>query len=409
MIRCVPELFRQLARGASTARVVRIGSDRMTRRAERDVEWGGTGEGGDDDDGDGDAATKLGDVDARDDADVEDAVPPLNSRSLAVKATFALAMTCAAIAVGLVSTRVGGVVSASSLVEYSRARDDAESRTSLMGSSSSSSSPSSSLPSPPSPRPPVSPEKQRYELDIVVSVYDEVPQTLLGHLAGCCPKDTCRVWLYSAFDKGGKSVRSHTLQKQTQVALDIDDWMEVSTPFEKHGDRVNNTWTGTESTAYLTHVYERYDDFADNIAFVHGHLTSWHSDTVCSIVREGVKKANIAIQSNAGAVYVNINKPYPMRCLSRKGQSGPYATEELRTKVYRQWSLWTGEATTPERITWECCAQFVTTRDSLRARDKSFWKHAYEAMYSFPQDKIPWEYLWPTLVSPAFSAARGDC
>ena len=381
----------------------------MTRRAERDVEWGGTGEGGDDDDGDGDAATKLGDVDARDDADVEDAVPPLNSRSRAVKATFALAMTCAAIAVGLVSTRVGGVVSASSLVEYSRARDDAESRTSLTGSSSSSSSPSSSLPSPPSPRPPVSPEKQRYELDIVVSVYDEVPQTLSGHLAGCCPKDTCRVWLYSAFDKGGKSVRSHTLQKQTQVALDIDDWMEVSTPFEKHGGRVNNTWTGTESTAYLTHVYERYDDFADNIAFIHGHLASWHSDTVCSIVREGVKKANIAIQSNAGAVYVNINKPYPMRCLSRKGQSGPSATEELRTKVYRQWSLWTGEATTPERITWECCAQFVTTRDSLRARDKSFWKHAYEAMYSFPQDKIPWEYLWPTLVSPAFSAARGDC
>ena len=380
----------------------------MTRRGGDDVERGGTGEGDDDDDDDDAVATtKVGAVDAQDEAVVECAVSTmLNSRSSrAVKAALALAMTCAAMVVGMVTTRGGGgVVSASRLAEYSRASDDAESRTSL----SSSSLPIPS-PTPPALSLPVSSEKQRYKLDVVVSVYDEVPQTLLGHLAGCCPKDTCRVWLYSAFEKGGKSVRSHTLQKQTQVALDIDDWMQVSTPFEKHGGRVNNTWTGTESTAYLTHVYERYDDFADKVAFVHGHLTSWHSDTICSIVREGVKKANLAMQSNAGAVYVNINKPYPMRCLSRTGQSGQFATEELRTKVYRRWSLWTGDATTPERITWECCAQFVTTRESLRAREKSFWKHTYEAMYSFPQDEIPWEYLWPTLVSPAFSAARGNC
>ena len=376
----------------------------MTRREGEDVERGGTGEERDDDDGAA-ATTRVGDVDAQDDAVVECAVWMLNSRSSrAVKAAaLALAMTCAAMVVGMVMTRGGGgVVSASRLAEYSRASDGAEPWTSL------SSSPPIP-PTPPAPSLPVSSEKQRYELDVVVSVYDEVPQTLLGHLAGCCPKDTCRVWLYSAFEKGGKSVRSHTLQKQTQVALDIDGWMQVSTPFKKYGGRVNNTWTGTESTAYLTHVYERYDDFADKIAFVHGHLTSWHSDTICSIVREGVKKANLAMQSNAGAVYVNINKPYPMRCLSRNGQSGQYATEELRTKVYRRWSLWTGDATTPERITWECCAQFVTTRERLRSRAKSFWKHTYDAMYSFPQDEIPWEYLWPTLVSPKFSAARGDC
>ena len=376
----------------------------MTRREGEDVERGGTGEERDDDDGAA-ATTRVGDVDAQDDAVVECAVWMLNSRSSrAVKAAaLALAMTCAVMVVGMMMTRGGGgVVSASRLAEYSRASDGAEPWTSL------SSSPPIP-PTPPAPSLPVSSEKQRYELDVVVSVYDEVPQTLLGHLAGCCPKDTCRVWLYSAFEKGGKSVRSHTLQKQTQVALDIDGWMQVSTPFKKYGGRVNNTWTGTESTAYLTHVYERYDDFADKVAFVHGHLTSWHSDTICSIVREGVKKANLAMQSNAGAVYVNINKPYPMRCLSRNGQSGQYATEELRTKVYRRWSLWTGDATTPERITWECCAQFVTTRESLRSRAKSFWKHTYDAMYSFPQDEIPWEYLWPTLVSPKFSAARGDC
>jgi len=400
----IPLLFRDHCDVSFVTRGASIRSDRMTRRGGDDVERGGTGEGDDDDDEDDAATTKVGADDAQVEAVVECAVSMSNSRSSrAVKAAFALAMTCAAMVVGVVTTRGGGgVVSASSLSEYSRASDDAESRASL------STSPPIP-PRPPAPSLPVSSEKQRYELDVVVSVYDEVPQTLLGHLAGCCPKDTCRVWLYSAFEKDGKSVRSHTLQKQTQVALDIDDWMQVSTPFEKHGGRVNNTWTGTESTAYLTHVYERYDDFADKIAFVHGHLTSWHSDTICSIVGKGVKKANLAMQSNAGAVYVNINKPYPMRCLSRNGQSGQYATEELRTKVYRRWSLWTGEATTPERITWECCAQFVTTRESLRAREKSFWKHTYEAMYSFPQDEIPWEYLWPTLVSPAFSAARGNC
>lgn len=202
-------------------------------------------------------------------------------------------------------------------------------------------------------------------------------------------------------------MRSHTLQKQEQVELGIEGWMNVSTPFEKHGLRVNNTWTGTESTAYLTHVHELYDDLADKLAFVHGHVSSWHSGNICDIIHNGVAKADRATVGKS--VYVNINKPYPLRCLSRNGTSGLFATEELRAKVYDNWAKWTGEAETPSRLTWECCAQFVTTRQSLRARDRAFWKHTYEAMYSFPNDRIPWEYLWPTLVSPSFSASRGNC
>ena len=253
---------------------------------------------------------------------------------------------------------------------------------------------------------PVNDSETRRELDIVVSVYDEVPQTLFKHLEGCCPKRACRVWLYSAFEKG-KSVRSHSLPKQEQVGLGIEGWMNVSTPFEKHVLRVNNTWTGTEATGYLTYVHQLYDDLADKLAFVHGHVSSWHSENICDIIRRGVAKADTAMVGDS--VYVNINKPFPLRCLSRSGTSGLYATEELRAKVYENWAKWTGEAETPSRLTWECCAQFVTTRQSLRARGRAFWKHTYEAMYSFPNDTIPWEYLWPTLVSPSFSASRGNC
>ena len=111
----------------------------------------------------------------------------------------------------------------------------------------------------------------------------------------------------------------------------------MNTTFEKHGARVNNSWTGTESTAYVTHAHVRYDDLADKVAFVQGHISSWHSAEMCDTIRSGVSKVEEAVSrdrnesphANSSSVYININKPYSMRCISRTGVSGPGATESL--------------------------------------------------------------------------------
>lgn len=36
-------------------------------------------------------------------------------------------------------------------------------------------------------------------LDIIVAAYDEVPEQVLGHLESCCPAESCRVFVYSAW------------------------------------------------------------------------------------------------------------------------------------------------------------------------------------------------------------------
>ena len=253
---------------------------------------------------------------------------------------------------------------------------------------------------------------QPFELDIIVSVYDENPEKVLRHLETCCSAGTCRVWLYSAFESG-VSERSHALESVNRELHEIEDWLSVNTTFEKHGARVNNSWTGGESTAYVTHVHEHYDDLADKLAFVHGHVSSWHSAEMCGTIRSGVSKAvsqgqNESPHVNLPSVHININKPYELRCISRTGVSGPFATESLRDSVYENWKKWTGDEP-PERMTWECCAQFVTTRESVRARSRVFWKNLYDAMPSSSSENIPWEYLWPTFVDEAGSSRRGSC
>lgn len=133
-----------------------------------------------------------------------------------------------------------------------------------------------------------------FKLDIIVSVYDENPERVLRHLETCCFSRDCRVWLYSAFESG-VSERSHELQSANREVHEIEDWLSVNTTFEKHGARVNNSWTGTESTAYVTHAHERYDDLADKVAFVQGHISSWHSAEMCDTIRSGVSKVEEAV------------------------------------------------------------------------------------------------------------------
>ena len=245
-------------------------------------------------------------------------------------------------------------------------------------------------------------QTNKVDLDIVLAVYDENPQTILNHLEGCCNSSSCRVYIYSSMAPG--TSRSHELERRKREKHDLEEWLAVNTSFSKFGGRVNNTWTGTEATAFLWHISDQYDNHAAKSAFMHAHITAWHSDRMCDIIRRGLGQLSGNV---TGPAYVNLNKPYPRRCLSPNAFTGVHTSEELRNNVFTNWTNWF-ESSPPRRITYECCAQFITTRASLRGRPHTFWTRALRSMAS-PEYKIPWEYLWPTLIDETGSEKKANC
>ena len=243
---------------------------------------------------------------------------------------------------------------------------------------------------------------RRSELDIVVAVYDEEPRITLQLLEKCCPTSTCQVYIYLSWDPA--ATRSHGASAShhyTEV-----DWQALETTYAKHVTTVNNSWTGTEATAYMTHIVEQYSALGKTLAFVHGHASSWHSDNLCDIITRGRSLLSSRISyNNDSSVYINLNKPYPRRCVSQTGFSGLFATEKLRDNIYANWTSWTG-APVPRRFSWECCAQFVTTDRSIRGRGHEFWKQVLHTMEASP---APWEYLWPTMIDEKGTIKLADC
>ena len=107
------------------------------------------------------------------------------------------------------------------------------------------------------------------------------------------------------------------------------------------------------------------------------------------------------------SLYVNLNNLYPRRCVSRNNVVGVHASTKLGDNIYGNWTRWFGSEP-PVRVTWECCAQFITTRETLRNKPRMFWDRALLSMES-PEWKIPWEYLWPTLVNEDDNVKKAVC
>ena len=242
----------------------------------------------------------------------------------------------------------------------------------------------------------------QFELDIILSVYDENPGEILNHLESCCNATSCRVFVYSSMAEG--TSRSHDLEHKTHEKHELEEWLNVQTRYQKFGARVNNSWTGTEATGFLWHIAHEYDNYAAKIAFVHSHISSWHSGRMCDIISRGVNNPSA---SNGKSTYVNLNNQYPRRCISRNNVVGVHTSENLRDNIYGNWTRWFGTQP-PVRVTYECCAQFVTTCDTLRNKPRTFWNRALSSMAS-SEWKIPWEYLWPTLVNEDENVKKAFC
>jgi hypothetical protein len=139
--------------------------------------------------------------------------------------------------------------------------------------------------------------------------------------------------------------------------LDGSPW-PVTIVHKEGGDPVQSTWTipnvGTEPPAYLWYIIQRYDTLPDHVAFIHGHEHSPHQQGDRPLL-EMIRDAQVQKYG-----YVPLNNFW--HCPQLDGLHG------YLEPIVRKWSH---EA--PNRFITCSGAQFIVSRERIRARSKSFY------------------------------------
>ena len=230
---------------------------------------------------------------------------------------------------------------------------------------------------------------------VVLSTYREMPSQLLGRLSECIGSDD----LLFVYHHTGK-YRDHNNHGKIDSTVTVDDWRQTAEAIgvDARVYELYNEWSsGDEASAYLLHIALNYEALSDRTVFLHGHIASWHSEDICSLITRGF---------SANDNFVELNLPYPHRCVSDRGCTGPYVNEDVRATLMGKWASVVGTPT-PERLTWSCCAQFAATSATIRRRPQTTWWKLY--LHSMFDQHIQWEYMWDTLVDQDRAVAAGTC
>ena len=174
---------------------------------------------------------------------------------------------------------------------------------------------------------------------------------------------------------------------------------------------------GFEAASYLKYIVEYYDELPEQVAFIHGHESAWHrTATSPSIIALAETVAANAI-SIGGASYVSLNNHYlrPSVAAEDKSAFAPngYIVDIwplLFAEYMPRGSKFAATFACPRAIHLDCCAQFVTTRDAIRAIPKEAyvrWLHLFANQAAGPRlmqhhpysDNLArtFEFLWHVL------------
>ena len=227
-------------------------------------------------------------------------------------------------------------------------------------------------------------------MELVVSVFDERPHAFFKHLKYC--KSSVLNTTFYVHDDGN---RSHYLTTGTQGFKRVNAaWLRP--PFGK-SQKIPNK--GDEALAYVTYIVDRYNTLPSRVAFVHAHVSAWHSGRLCDYLkRAAVSRKNFESFNRDNAKH---------HCVARdKVTEG---SNDWAKRAFSNWQVWFDE-TPPSYIHYKCCAQFVASRDLIRRHSLQTWRkiHAKALAYEDRQpDKLPFEYLWPSILDN--SSANTNC
>lgn len=235
-------------------------------------------------------------------------------------------------------------------------------------------------------------------MDVVLAVASE-PVGVLETVQSCSQPES-RIFAYVSSGNGiSNSLTKHSEKKNHDQKKVLREWMGRKDE-RTFVAEVANSWSGSEASAYVLHIVTHYHDLAPKTIFLHAHDGSWHSEGICKLISRSES-------AHERVGFLNLNKPYPRRCLSPHRAIGPFVDRRLWKQYERHWDLWTNSSP-PRRITFECCAQFVASRTSLYKRDLYVWARI---LRSIAHDRLggTWEYLWPTLVDEDLAVQKANC
>ena len=229
-------------------------------------------------------------------------------------------------------------------------------------------------------------------MDVVVAARSEDPRAFYNHIAWC-RRIVLNLFIYVGIGHG----KSHS--SNPNATKHVFDWPKHHHHLRPTIVEIPNSSTGTEASAYVLHIVTHYSNLPDRIAFLHAHPQSWHSPLVCPRLLKGIHSNFEMITHNA-----------KWHCVSHVGQrnefNGLVTGDFVRNRLLRRWTNFTG-LPTPERINFQCCAQFISSSTYVRTRSLETWVHI---LRSITQSNIGnyFEYMWAALLDPG-NADRVIC
>jgi hypothetical protein len=147
---------------------------------------------------------------------------------------------------------------------------------------------------------------------------------------------------------------------------------------------------GDEATAYLKFIIDNYNNLPKYIAFIHGHESGWHQiypNSLMELIFEKAKYKEYDYIPLNGSIFDNIWYETKKPLLTK------YWDEFFRPYLKRD---------IPDRLSADCCAQFIISRNAIKKYPKIAYENWYTIIINSEEDDLNigkehaqmFEYIW---------------
>ncbi|KAL9097085.1 MAG: hypothetical protein Q9163_006385 [Psora crenata] len=179
----------------------------------------------------------------------------------------------------------------------------------------------------------------------------------------------------SAGATGDKVVVMARLEKDDTnwVAEKLSDWQAalytVDPSPSSHPQLTTPSNKGHEAMAYLTYIIDNYGALPSILAFLHSHLSAWHTDTPLHSNVDALRMLKLEYVEQNG--YVNLRCNHNPGCLEAHTHNAhvtPAVYEEVFRGTSTEFNRTGHRVQPPDRVGASCCAQFAVSRDQVLKR-----------------------------------------
>ncbi|KAK3271759.1 hypothetical protein CYMTET_19914 [Cymbomonas tetramitiformis] len=240
-------------------------------------------------------------------------------------------------------------------------------------------------------------------LTVVVAVYDEDPnevvdkilsisdQTFFIHLY-LVERNTTRI---HCFFENCKQQYAQPIAKYDTMVSKLNG---TAAMLRQQGSKSTLTVynipnMGTEALAYVKFIADFYSTIPTrHVAFIHGHLTSWHSKVEIHRKLQCARPCRYTELNDLGHGYAENPKCIWNQSWSQYGNR--VYNRLLDSRLFSPF-LWQ-ENSPPPYIIWNCCAQFLVSTEAIHRLSETFWKSLLSATLDGTLD-VQHEYIWRSL------------